>query len=829
MIQVKGVSKIYHSKQGSDIKALDQVDLLFGEKGLVFIVGNSGCGKSTLLNLLGRLDLPTSGDILLDGKSMSSFLEQEDDAYRNTYVGFVFQDFNLLEQYNVYENIALSLRLQNLKSDHSKIEKILKTVGLNDLSRREVHELSGGQKQRVAIARALVKQPKIILADEPTGNLDSDSSRQVFELLKKISEEHLVIVVSHDVEAANRYADQIIKLEDGRIVSSSSSSCEIVESNPSFQSSHLPFSYAIKMAFSHLKRRPIRLVMTVLLTAISLTLMGFAINALLFDPYQFMTTVFHDNESYVYNIRNSKVYPLGETKYLDLDEDRFKELSHLSKSPINPVYFLYDDGEIVTFQFGKNEALSKQNSYYEHVPSSFQFVEIKDDRIVGDVIGRLPHTANEIVVSKYFADYVMKFGVIDCDEQLYFPKSYQDFVSSNHKIKLGSNHLVVVGVLDDDDTLFSSSREKGKFEDRQLRDYFYDLYLTRASLIYVKGFTEEAKLVVRHESILNRMSLQNSSSHIETLLPLTTAVSSLASTGETDISHLSRNQVLLSIESLLKLDPSFQTRFDVYSSLMPGKSRETLLRELANQYLVDGKLEQLSLELTKYDVTTFSSDSTTVSVVGISLDGHDYISYDHLKEYHPIAKKCMNVQFYNDDMRLMAMVLKKFPFTYDSLNQKNPGTYYTIDMLYDAMILNVIGVYKGLWRYLLIISLLFILFTFLLYSNFLASSISNSKKEIGILRALGSRSQDVITIFGYESLSIGFLSWVLCMIFWFAAVFLLNHSLFGKLPYMIRGIITHPIVPILLLLFIILFSILITFISISRITKVKPMDAILNK
>ena len=218
MIRLKNVSKEYKSKKGQVTKALTNININFDNKGLVFIIGKSGSGKSTLLNILGGLDSKTSGKIYIDNKDIDSFKEKDFDSYRNTYIGFIFQDFNLLEEYNVFDNVMLAAKLLRKKVDKEAILNLLARLDLKGLEYRNINELSGGQKQRVGIARALIKNPKIILADEPTGNLDSNSSKEIFKLLKEISKEKLVIVVSHDLENANTYADKILELQDGIII-----------------------------------------------------------------------------------------------------------------------------------------------------------------------------------------------------------------------------------------------------------------------------------------------------------------------------------------------------------------------------------------------------------------------------------------------------------------------------------------------------------------------------------------------------------------------------------------------------------------------------------
>ncbi len=218
MLEVLNLTKIYKTKVGSNVKALDGVSLQFPETGMVFLLGKSGSGKSTLLNVCGGLDSPTSGEIIVKGRSSKKFSQSDFDSYRNTYVGFIFQEYNILNEFTVEENIALALELQGKSADKKVIAKLLEDVDLEGFARRKPNTLSGGQKQRIAIARALVKSPEIIMADEPTGALDSVTGKQVLDTLKKLSKDKLVLVVSHDREFAEQYADRIIELKDGKVI-----------------------------------------------------------------------------------------------------------------------------------------------------------------------------------------------------------------------------------------------------------------------------------------------------------------------------------------------------------------------------------------------------------------------------------------------------------------------------------------------------------------------------------------------------------------------------------------------------------------------------------
>ena len=217
MIVAKNLTKLYST--GKDqVLALDSVSFILPDKGLVFIVGKSGSGKSTLINMLGGLDDITDGEVIVDGMNIKKLKQGELDEYHNNYLGIIYQNYNLFEEETVLNNIQIANVISRNKKSVEEIKELLHKLDLKDKLDSLVMNLSGGQKQRVAIARALVKDPKLILADEPTGNLDSKTTHSIFNLLKKISKERLVIVITHDMKSALNFADRIISLSDGKIV-----------------------------------------------------------------------------------------------------------------------------------------------------------------------------------------------------------------------------------------------------------------------------------------------------------------------------------------------------------------------------------------------------------------------------------------------------------------------------------------------------------------------------------------------------------------------------------------------------------------------------------
>lgn len=223
MLELKNISKTY-AMGDLKVEALKGVSINFREHEFVSILGPSGCGKTTLLNIVGGLDKYTSGDLIIEGKSTKNFTDKDWDAYRNSKIGFVFQSYNLIPHLSVLENVELSLTLSGIKAKERKerAKKALSDVGLIEVINKRPNQLSGGQMQRVAIARALVNDPQIILADEPTGALDSETSVQIMEILKKISKKRLIIMVTHNKELAEKYSTRIINILDGLITNDSS-------------------------------------------------------------------------------------------------------------------------------------------------------------------------------------------------------------------------------------------------------------------------------------------------------------------------------------------------------------------------------------------------------------------------------------------------------------------------------------------------------------------------------------------------------------------------------------------------------------------------------
>lgn len=264
-LELKNIVKVYGMGENS-VKALKGVDLCFRKSEFVSVLGPSGCGKTTLLNIIGGLDRYTEGDLFINGKSTKEFKDSDWDAYRNDSIGFVFQNYNLIPHQSILSNVELALTLsgENKEIRRSKAKEALKKVGLEGLEHKRPNQLSGGQMQRVAIARALVNDPDIVLADEPTGALDSETSIQVMEILKEVSKDRLVIMVTHNPTLAENYSTRIINLLDGEMTGDTNpfTPTEYVKSKKKKLKSQMGFLTALSLSLSNLKTKKGRTILT---------------------------------------------------------------------------------------------------------------------------------------------------------------------------------------------------------------------------------------------------------------------------------------------------------------------------------------------------------------------------------------------------------------------------------------------------------------------------------------------------------------------------------------------------------------------------------------
>lgn len=482
MIELLNVNKTYTSKSKIQVKALDQVNLQFNSKGLVFILGKSGSGKTSLLNIIGGLDSANSSKIFINGKELKRFDERTCAEYRNSYIGFVFQEYNLMNNLNVYDNIALSLQLQKKPVNEEMINHVLKEVDLLGLEKRQLDELSGGQKQRVAIARALIKDPVILLADEPTGNLDSETSTQIFELFKKLSKDKCVIVVSHDAEYAHKYADRIIELSDGHVIKDTNPT--IVDEPiviPEKHRAKLPFSLIWKMSFGNILNNKLRLLVTCIivsfLTAVLSTVytslyvsndvtkdlmdLSKQDHLLLVEPVPFQSELIL-NPSIEYNY-NRKLSSDVLIKVRKMTEDNHAYLYHKTQILLDNDWLKVSDLDIglSNYVLLESDLIPKPNKeLLDTIQSSYiSFVSTQSDSVLlEDLIGNVPSNRYEVVISNYLAEILMisKYSEVSSIDELIEREIWITF-KDKMKLKLVGVVMNETPLLRSDTTILNTS------------------------------------------------------------------------------------------------------------------------------------------------------------------------------------------------------------------------------------------------------------------------------------------------------------------------------------------------------------------------------------
>jgi len=449
MLQLKNIIKKYKTG-GNEVEVLKSVNISFRESEFVSILGASGSGKTTLLNIIGGLDKYSSGDMLLLGRSTTEFKDRDWDSYRNGTIGFVFQSYNLISHLSVLENVKLALSIsgESNKENYAKAKKVLEDVGLGDHINKKPNQLSGGQMQRVAIARALVTEPKIILADEPTGALDSKTSVQIMELIKEISKEKLVIMVTHNPELAKTYSDRIVRLRDGEVIEDTNPFVEETSnSDYSLKKTAMAFSSAIKSSFKNLLTKKFRTLMTIIASSIGIISIGLVL-AISSGMDKYIQTMQNENLSNMPIMINANQINFGLSTEDDSSEQDAKGNELVPKSRRDVHRNLYTADALGTGETFINYIQNNAKDYY----SSIDFVKgyqvmalkknakgdvslVKDNKNIysGDsIFGVLPEDKNMIL--KQYEVVKKEFSIVDNNS--YYKKIADRFIPAETDDKM---------------------------------------------------------------------------------------------------------------------------------------------------------------------------------------------------------------------------------------------------------------------------------------------------------------------------------------------------------------------------------------------------------
>lgn len=863
MIELKNVSKTYKSKKGNNTKALDNVTLKFDNKGMTFILGKSGSGKSTLLNIIGGLDKYDSGDMIILGKSSKDFNQADFDSYRNTYIGFVFQEFNILEDYDVYENIVLALQLQQKVVDKKKIDNLLEKLELAELKHRKVNELSGGQKQRVAIARALIKDPKIILADEPTGNLDSTTGKQVMDLLKEISKEKLVVIVSHDNESANVYGDRIIEIKDGTVINDIRKKNEISENVENYKTikSKLPFKDSFKLGIGSLRHKKVKLFFTILLTICTLLFLSVIDTLSSYDVEKAHAKLLVDKEEKSILVEKYKFfgydsYDFFNKNQIKLTSEDEKKIEANLKSKFYSVYKLQE-----SYNYMSSGEILKIGEIDRDILYNLNGVHIKMDIIVSNnfeelinekIIGRYPNNDNEILISNYVADLIIEGGITTyekndtdefSDEYIFKPTNYEEIINSNKTFYFGNvGKVKIVGIIDYDLSKYSSLKNKKYDPNKTTEDELTlqrELRLKANSIygnVYVTSkFTENLDVETIELLDENMFFYRLSSDDIS--LP-TDGYYIAAAVPQKEIEYydgtkwvktktLKENEVIINMYQLiLGSESDYQKGLEKYISNNPDEDIEVLEKKFFANYIKDynviGKSVNFTVKDNKDKIIKEYKDLKIIGITGIGeqLGGRNYyLSYDLVGEYKINVVQKTGYLIPMTEYKDFKNMLETFPYN-QSIQAVTP---YSEEV---TMLVRTIEILKDIAFW---VSLVLFVFTVFLIGNFIMTSIHYRKKEIGVLRALGSRSIDVIKIFLWEGLVMSLISATISAVLLVIVTNLLNTMIMSGtniiLTPFILGIRQFAMIYLIVFIVTIISSVL----PIIKISKMKPIDAILNK
>lgn len=484
MLQIKNVKKSYIT--GTFIQhALKGVSLDFRKNEFVAILGPSGSGKTTLLNIIGGLDRYDEGDLVINNKSTKKFKDTEWDAYRNNCIGFIFQSYNLISHITVLENVEMGMTLSGVsaKKRRKKALEVLDRVGLKEHAHKKPNQLSGGQMQRVAIARALANDPDIILADEPTGALDSKTSVQIMELISEIAKDKLVIMVTHNPDLAKNYATRIIELKDGELISDSNPIKEEEKNNKKFniKKTAMNFRTALNLSFNNIKTKKGRTLLTAF--ASSIGIIGIALILALSNGFDIQIDKFERNTlSSLPIIISEQSMELTEEKMAEINNDTTSDLESYSNEeyvyPTKPAtetfmhtnlfdkdyidYIEKIDNDLISgISYTRATALNvigNVNGTYMQVPTSMGvFVSIPrklDKSSTNGVIednydilaGRIPENKNEIILvvdskNRISTDILSYFNLDASEEKIKF----DDILNKELKLVLNNDYYKQVG------------------------------------------------------------------------------------------------------------------------------------------------------------------------------------------------------------------------------------------------------------------------------------------------------------------------------------------------------------------------------------------------
>ena len=731
MIEIKNLTKTYHN-HNQDFEGLKNVTVTLPDEGLIFITGESGNGKSTLLNVLSGLDSYDKGQVLINGVDLNSLTDSEMFAYRANYSSFMFEDNNLIDDLNVIENIKLGAEFNGKKMSDETIENILSVLKIADKKLSKPNELSCGQRQRVCMARALIKEPKVFFVDEPSGHLDKENAELIWQVLKKLSEDILVVAVSHDDTIVTKYADRIIKLKEGKIEKDSSP----IPTTRIKSKDVKPMSFdrygrignknLMKLSFGNLKLRLFRSIICIVLSIVSLLMFSTCYILQSYNGYDVQANFTHESKvKYISFTDDGKI---TNTEYAKIYEDMSG-------------YAFYKNTETnLHVNIGTTSNLHDPNVLKAKISS---VMEIENQLINGKntfgqklVYGAYPDKdkASGIVVSDYIADLILKYGAYastGANESFMKFNSYNDFATN--KVQIGDQYVYITGVYETNYKEYvDADFELKKGADRTEYEYFYNNLYTVGhveggdegfvnTLISSVSQVNGVNVVVDH-STHDDLNLTNETFKIaDSLLPNSTQIILPYKVFNELFKPVTEiKKADFGAESTKKVNATFKSTYDyagepiVYVSVENGEARKYTIVAVNNSESV--------FEVSSGVFTGSANISYNESV-------YEGIVRDSMYPTTSVVVSTSKVKELSDMIRIMT----KDGFTYNSLSSEDIDDFT-----------NKIETFSSA---LLVCAIITAIFSTVLMYTFVNNIIEDRRKDNGLLLSLGATKGDIMKIF----------------------------------------------------------------------------------
>ena len=816
MLELKNLKKYYKIKKDEIIEVLKGISLKFDDKGMTFILGKSGSGKTTLLNLIGGLDKSTRGDIIINGKNMNSFSEKDYISYRNNYVGFIFQDYNNIEEYTVLENILLGINIQNKKIDNKDLENLLNDLGIYKLKNRKMNELSGGEKQRVAIARAILKDSKRILADEPTGNLDSKNGKNIMELLKKLSKTRLVIVVTHDIEFAKTYADRIIEIKDGSVINDTGILNDFINKSYQSKKTRIPLKDIIKLSFLSFKNRKGKCFITSVLMAFTIFFLSFSYLINTYDKDKVHFKLLKNN-----NITNVEIKKINnndeEYQETNINNDDIKFFNNNIKELFNKVYNITEPNLIDALNL---KIIDNPNIFYQ-TDYKIDIVELNNQQnSIDKIIGKYPSNDDEIIISNYLADLMIKFGTYD-NNKLYQPKDYEQIVNDKKKIKFGKyNYVKVVGIINYDLSKYNSLKKQKEIQTSNQN--LYDDFNKDIEYLYNKIYVN--KDFINNLNLPKDISLDNSNQYIIQLSNgypvnnidiLNKEIEYYDGTTYKKTNNLKPNEVIINLSSLIKDDKTLKQQVEKYKNNSKELKNFIVDYLKLNNYI--GSEVKLNIYENKsqiYNIKLENPSKTIDNLKVIGITGFDlndtktYVDSNHLTNY------------LDNYIKIKSIIAKT---NYHNIVNLPKNNNYIISTKYTDIVNNYYQQLNQFKTFFLILIIIFLLFSTLLIYNFMINSIDDRKKDIGILKSLGANNYSITEIFLCESILLSIISSFITYLFISITILIVNKI--SLVPFLYSDVNVIYII----ILYPLFLTIICSVVPIKKLLKKEVVDLIYNR